>query len=540
MPHPMSRQPKNHEQLLEELHSAQLEIAALSSQIAARMSPKLAEVQAKLAAIVESSDDAIISKTLDGIITTWNRGAERIFGFRAEEVIGRAINVIIPPDRHNEEPAILRQLRAGQRVDHFETVRMTKDGRLIDVSVTISPVRDGEEKITGASKIARNISLQKQIQSELEIAKEAAEQASRAKDHFLSVLSHELRTPLTPVLAALSFMERQPDLPEELRSQLGMLRRNVETEARLVDDLLDLTRITRGKVKLDHEIVDVHEILRAAIGIMQPEIDNKELELTTALRARLHHVWADAGRLQQVFLNLLSNAVKFTPNGGAIAVRTNDDAVGGKMWAEVKDTGPGIDPELRERLFNAFEQSEQSRKQGGLGLGLSIARSLIEMHGGSITASSPGLGAGSTFKVELKTVPPVHVVATPAAAPAPMMQRCHVLLVEDHVDTRKVMARLLQSFGCTVTEAASVGEALAAADHADFDVLLSDIGLPDGSGTQIMIELKRRKPIKGIAVSGFGQDYDLQQSRDAGFEMHLIKPISVQTLRDTISRVTAA
>ncbi|HEV8607868.1 MAG TPA: PAS domain S-box protein [Tepidisphaeraceae bacterium] len=536
----MSSQKKTHEQLLAELHGAQQEVAALKAQITSRMSPKLAEVQARLAAIVESSDDAIISKTLDGIITTWNRGAERIFGFQAEEVIGRAINIIIPPDRHNEEPAILNQLRAGQRVDHFETIRMTRDGRLIDVSVTISPVRDGEGKIVGASKIARNITLQKQIQSELEIAKEAAEQASRAKDHFLSVLSHELRTPLTPVLATLSFLEKQPDLPEELRSQLGMLRRNVETEARLVDDLLDLTRITRGKVKLDQEVVDVHEILRAAIGMMQPEIDNKGLELTTGLRARLHHVWADSGRLQQVFLNLLSNAVKFTPSGGAIAVRTNDDAVSGKLWVEVTDNGLGIGPELRERLFNAFEQSEQSRRQGGLGLGLSIARSLIEMHGGSITASSPGVGAGSTFKVELKTVPPIRAAVAPAGAPATLMERCRVLLVEDHIDTRKVMARLLQSFGCTVTEAASVGEALAAADHADFDVLLSDIGLPDGSGTQIMIELKRRKPIKGIAVSGFGQDYDLQQSRDAGFEMHLIKPISVQTLRDTITRVTAA
>jgi CheY-like chemotaxis protein len=254
----------------------------------------------------------------------------------------------------------------------------------------------------------------------------------------------------------------------------------------------------------------------------------------------MHHVWADAGRLQQIFLNLLSNAIKFTSPGGAIAVRTNAEQQSSRLTVEVKDNGIGIDPEMQKRLFNAFEQNEQSRRLGGLGLGLSIAKSLIDLHGGNITASSPGVGGGSTFRVELNTVQPTIApdsTITPANAP---VAACRVLLVEDHLDTRKVMARLLQSFGCAVTEAASVAEALSAADRNEFDVLLSDIGLPDGTGNQIMTELKQRRPIKGIAVSGFGQDEDIKRSRDAGFEMHLIKPISLQILRETIRRVTAA
>ncbi|HEV8378182.1 MAG TPA: PAS domain S-box protein, partial [Tepidisphaeraceae bacterium] len=486
----MSSQPKTPEQLLAELASVQQENSALRAQIAAHSPADLAQVQAKLAAIVESSDDAIVSKTLEGIITTWNRGASRIFGWQADEVVGKPINIIIPSDRQDEEPQILEQIRAGQRVDHFETIRITRDGRLIDVSVTISPIRDVNGTIIGASKIARDITLQKRIYKELEEAKDGAEAANRAKDHFLSVLSHELRTPLTPVLGALSYLERQPGLPEELRSELGMLRRNVQTEARLIDDLLDLTRISRGKLKLHLEVVDVHDALRASIGMLQSEIDGRDLELTTALRAKLHHVWADAGRLQQVFLNLLSNAVKFTPPGGAITVRSSNDRE--MLSIEFSDNGVGIEPNMQERLFNAFEQSEDSRRMGGLGLGLSISKSLMEMHGGTLTASSPGVGKGSSFRVELKTVQSQTSAAVPSAVPPVLTSRCRVLLVEDHLDTRKVIVRLLKSFGCTVTEASSVAEALAAADRDEFDVLLSDIGLPDGSGTEIMTELKSR------------------------------------------------
>jgi len=532
---------RSREQLLAEIESLNARIVELLRQ--AKAGVREGEAQARLAAIVESSDDAIVSKTLQGIIMTWNKGAERIFGYTAAEVVGKAINIIIPPDRQHEEPKILERLGRGERVDHFETIRMRKDGRLINVSVTISPVRDATGRIIGASKVARDITLQKQFEKELKEAKDAAEAANRAKDHFLSVLSHELRTPLTPVLAAMSYMEAQPGLPEDVRSQVGMVRRNVETEARLVDDLLDLTRIARGKISLHFEAVDVHEVLRAAVKMLQPEIDAKGLEVTIGLRARQHHVWADPGRLQQVFLNLLSNAVKFTPAGGTIAVRTSE-LEGGRVRVEVSDTGIGIEPEAFPRLFAAFEQAERSRRFGGLGLGLSIAKSLVEMHGGTmhggtIRATSEGRDRGATFTVELGTTQGPKAGQASAALSAIQPLAYRVLLVEDHTDTRQVLERLLTSFGCVVSSAGSVAEAVRLADQGEYDVLISDIGLPDGSGMQVMEHVRGRRAMKGIALTGYGQDEDLRRSREAGFETHLTKPVNFQVLRETIKKVVS-
>ena len=512
-----------------------------------------AAAQAWLAAVVESSDDAIVSKDLDGVVTSWNQGAERIFGWTAAEAVGRPIaSLIIPPDRQTEEPQILARLRAGERVDHFETVRVTKDGRLIDVSVTISPIRDPSGRTIGASKIARDVTLQKRFHHELQIARDAAEQArqlaerareeaeaaNRAKDHFLSVLSHELRTPLTPVLGAISLMEQNAaSLPEELREQVRMMRRNVETEARLVDDLLDITRIARGKIRLHYEVIDAHAALRDAVAVFRSDIDEKGLAVTVALRARAYHVWADPGRFQQILLNLLSNAVKFTPPDGTIAVRTGND--NGRVRIEVSDSGAGIDPEMMPRLFRPFEQGAYTaaRRLGGLGLGLSIVKSLVELHKASISATSEGKDRGSTFTLRMDTV------ARPAAsepAPEPLARHgkpCRVLVVEDHGDTRDVLTRLLRSFGCQVTAAASVREAVALADRQAFDLLLSDIGLPDGSGVEVMRHLKTRQNVPGIALTGFGQDEDMRRSREAGFETHLTKPVNLKTLHEAIRKV---
>jgi PAS domain S-box-containing protein len=494
-------------------------------------------VDSRLAAIIESSDDAIVSKTLQGIILTWNRGAERIFGWKAHEVIGKAINILIPPDRQEEEPQILARLHRGERVDHFETVRVTKDGRLIDVSVSISPVRDIDDRIVAASKIARDITLQKRIQRELQLAKEAAEAANHAKDQFLSILSHELRTPLTPVLAEMSYLETLEDLPEAIRSNISMIRRNVETEARLVDDLLDLTRIARGMLQLRCEVVDVNDAIRSVIAMVQNQIDAKRIELAVGLRARKHHVWADAGRLQQILLNLFSNAVKFTNEGGAISIRTSNEQADHQLQVEVADNGIGIEPEVLPRLFNAFEQTERTRRFGGLGLGLSIARSLATLHHGTIQAVSEGHDKGSTFVFSLSTTAPPseRPQPVPVATTAKKLSGFRVLLVEDHTDTRAAMARLLQALGCTVTLATSVREAVAIASHAAFDLLISDIGLPDGSGIDVMRSL-REQNIRGIALSGFGQEEDVQRSRDAGFETHMTKPINFQTLRELVSK----
>jgi PAS domain S-box-containing protein len=501
------------------------------------------EAQARLAAIIESSDDAIVSKTLDGVITSWNRGAERIFGWKAAEVIGKSITIIIPADRQAEEPEILRRIRNGERVDHFETIRQTKTGELIDVSVTISPVRDETGKIVGISKVARDITLQKRFQRELLAAKEladqarvAAEKANSAKDHFLSVLSHELRTPLTPVLAAVSLLERDATVPPELAEQISMIRRNVETEARLVDDLLDLTRIARGKIRLHYEVVDAHAVLRDAIALLAKDIEGKAITVASSLCAKQHFVWADPGRFQQMVLNLLSNAVKFTPDDGTITVRTSNE--NGTIKIEVIDTGIGIEPDVLPKLFRPFEQGEHAvtREFGGLGLGLSIVKSLVQMHKASISAVSEGRGKGATFTLRMDTIQPAdhHPAKAAGAADAPHYR---VLLVEDHEDTRTIMTKLLTSLGCIVTTASNVREAVEAAERQQFDLLLSDIGLPDGTGLDVMRKISAKFKITGIALSGFGQEDDLRRSREAGFATHLIKPVSIQALQDVIKNV---
>jgi len=443
------------------------------------------EAQARLAAIIESSDDAIVSKTLQGVITSWNKGAQRIFGWAADEVIGRNITIIIPDDRLEEEPKILARIGAGERVDHFETIRKTKDGTLINVSVTISPVRDDRGVIIGVSKIARDITLQKRYQADLQAARAAAERAreeaetaNRAKDHFLSVLSHELRTPLMPVLGAISLLEADPTIPPQLADQVAMIRRNVETETRLVDDLLDLTRIARGKIQLQFEVVDAHVIIRNVLAMFQREMDDKSIAVTLSLRAKNHHIWVDPGRFQQVLLNLLSNALKFTPQEGAISIRTLNE--NGTITIEVVDSGIGIEPEVMPRIFQPFEQGEKTttRQFGGLGLGLSIVKSLVEMHKGSISVSSEGAGRGSTFILRIDTVSPVPPARTAPAPSAILEPARRILLVEDHSDTRDVLSRLLKSLGCSVTAVASVQEAIDVAERQSFDLLSRTLAFP--------------------------------------------------------------
>jgi PAS domain S-box-containing protein len=485
------------------------------------------EARANLAAIVESSDDAIVSKTLDGVIQTWNAGAQRVFGWTAEEVIGKPITIIIPPDRQDEEPKILKRLREGHRVDHFETVRVTKDGRLIDISVTISPIRDSNNQVIGASKIARDITEQKQLMRELQLAKESAESANKAKDVFLGNLSHELRTPLTPVLASLSFLESRDDLPEELRGELAMMRHNVETQARLVDDLLDLTRIARGTMRLKRETIDAHTCVRNAVSMLSGDIATKPLNVQLVLEANDHFVHADPGRLQQIFLHLLSNAVKFTPAGGSVTVRSENH--GPRLGVEVIDTGPGIPPGMMEELFRPFNAAAQASKS--LGIGLAVTRSLVEMHGGTIAAGSPPSGSGAILTVELPIAAQERVTAQAGTFAG------RILLVEDHQDTRNVMARLLASFGFNVAVAGTVAEAIELSTSQHFDLLISDIGLPDGTGNDVMRELKRHSDAKGIALSGYGQADDLRRSEEAGFDAHLVKPINFQTLKTMLEEL---
>ncbi len=375
-------------------------------------------------------------------------------------------------------------------------------------------------------------------------AREEAEAANRAKDRFLAVLSHELRTPLTPVLVEVSALLDDPATPAELRPVLEMTRRNVEIEARLIDDLLDLNRIIQGKLPLHREVVDVHRLIPQALEICRDEVAAAGLRVDVDAGADRHHVEADPARLHQVVWNLIKNAVKFTPPGGSIGIRTRSE--GGRIVVEVSDTGVGIDPEVLPKIFDAFEQGGTSvtRRFGGLGLGLAIGRSLAEAHGGTLTASSPGKGLGSTFSVSLPVVaaPSEEPVASPPISPdGPLpVASLRILLVEDNVDTLRVMARLLEGRGHRVAQADGVAQAVRLAEEGEFDLLISDLGLADGSGLDLIRRLRALRPIPGIALSGHGMDDDVRRSRDAGFVEHLTKPLDFRRLEGAIARVASA
>jgi signal transduction histidine kinase/CheY-like chemotaxis protein len=416
-----------------------------------------------------------------------------------------------------------------------------RDGNIhwLREDLTLQPLTHGRWRTFG---VVTDITDRKRFEEQLRHAKETAEAVSLAKDRFLAILSHELRTPLTPVLATVNFIEARTDLSPDLRADLASIRQNVEMEARLIDDLLDLTRVNRGKVELRNEMIDAHDAVRSALQTCGNEAEAKQLNVSLHFEADPHHVFADAARLQQVFWNLLKNAIKFTPPGGSIDVRTgNTSDKKNLIEVEVTDTGIGIDSEVLPRLFDEFEQGERTitQRYGGLGLGLAISKALVQMQGGTLTASSAGRDRGAVFKVTLPALAtPVRSTTTEAPAvrsePSPSAV---ILLVDDHPDTLNIMSRLLRHGGYQVVAANSVASALEAAKKNKIDLLVSDIGLPDGSGLDIMQGLGGQTKIKGIALSGFGMDDDLRKSHDAGFMQHLIKPVSFKVLAQAIKDV---
>jgi PAS domain S-box-containing protein len=492
----------------------------------------------RLAAIVDCSDDAIVGKDLNSIVTSWNSGAERLFGYSANQMIGTSIMRLIPPGRQAEENEILTRIRNGQRVDHFETVRVRKDGQLIDVSVTISPIKDVTGNVIGASKVARDIGERKRGEEKLQAAKIAAEKASKAKDDFLALLSHELRTPLTPALVAASYLAEHEDLLPEFREEVTAIWRNVQLEAHLIDDLLDVTRITRGKIEMHHEAVDVHRLLHTAVQIAQNDILEKQIELAIDLRATNHHIWADPVRIQQVFWNLLNNAVKFTPKEGRITICSSNEER--QFVFEITDTGIGIEVERQRGIFEAFDQGEPSitRQFGGLGLGLTISKTLLDLHGGRITVQSEGKNRGTTFRVFLDVLHEPSVASADAAdGDTTATRTLDLLLVDDHLDTRRVLSRLLTKCGHEVVTADSAQEALKLLDTGRFEVLISDIGLPDGDGCDLVRAAKRKHPVRAIALSGFGTEEDVRRSLEAGFDYHLTKPVDLNGLRSLLQKI---
>jgi CheY-like chemotaxis protein/nitrogen-specific signal transduction histidine kinase len=395
----------------------------------------------------------------------------------------------------------------------------------------------GTEELALAEELAHRAALaidNAGLYKAAQIARAEAERANLAKDSFLAMLSHELRTPLTPVLTSVLALEQAEGLPEEVRASLQMIRRNVELEARLIDDLLDLTRISKGKVQLSLEMVDAHSLLRNALEICQADIDQKNLSLQTELAADKVCLEADPARLQQIFWNLIKNAVKFTPQGGRLQIRTENND--GQLCVEVSDSGMGIDAETLPKIFNAFEQGERTRL-GGLGLGLAISKALVETHSGKLTAASAGRNQGATFTATFP-VAAIHVdgaAAQIALAPA-ARKTMRVLLVEDHEDTNRSLTHLLRRRGYHVQAARSVATALELAANERFDVLVSDIGLPDGSGIDLMQKLVSEHPIFGIALTGFGMEEDVRRSHDVGFHHHLIKPVDLNRLDSLIQQ----
>lgn len=381
------------------------------------------------------------------------------------------------------------------------------------------------------------------LDAELKRRAEELDAANRAKDHFLAVLSHELRTPLTPVLATASMLAADVNLSPALREGLDVIRRNTQMEARLIDDLLDMTRIARGQVELDRRPVELRTILERALEVCRPDLEARRLQLSLDLD-QTRTVHGDARRLEQVFWNLLNNAVKFTPPGGKLAVRCR--AENSYVVAEVADTGTGIEPADQQRIFDAFEQAEHTHRRqfGGLGLGLAICKALVEMHGGTITATSPGKGHGSTFTVRLPVAeqPAVQAGAPPSAAPRPAPAgSLQILLVEDHPDTVKIVTWLLQSIGHTVQTAGDIRTGLERLGQQKFDLLISDLGLPDGSGVDLVSEMRRRGyELPAIALTGYGQQEDIQRTRAAGFSKHLTKPVELEQLEEAISQQFAS
>jgi len=343
-----------------------------------------------LAAIVESTDDAIVSKSLTGMVTSWNRAAARLFGYTSEEMVGSSILRIVPPELHEDEYRILGRIRAGERIEHYDTVRMAKDGRRLDVSLTISPLRDGTGNIVGASKIARDVTAQRE--------------AERRKDEFLAILAHELRNPLAPVRYAIAML-RQPGVGEEQRRRSeAILERQTEHMARLLDDLLDVSRIATGKVDLKKAVVELHPIAESAVEAVRMLMQERQHELRVSLAKEPMWLDADPVRITQILINLLTNAAKYTNPGGRIelaARREGDEAV-----LCVKDNGIGFAPEVKSRLFTLFTQIEavMNRSAGGLGIGLALVREFVERHGGHVEARSAGPGQGSEFVVRLPCV----------------------------------------------------------------------------------------------------------------------------------------
>jgi PAS domain S-box-containing protein len=491
--------------------------------------------RALLAAIVDSSDDAIVSKTLEGRILSWNRGATRIFGYEPHEVIGKPITIIIPPELHTEEQQILDKLRRGERIDHFDTVRVAKDGRRVAISLTVSPIRDADGTVIAASKVARDISERTQAELRLQQSEEALRLADRRKDEFLALLAHELRNPLAAIRYALAANMKPGRAPEQRRQAEEIIERQVTHMSRLLDDLLDISRITRGSLALKKTRTELTSVIGAAIETARPALDMKHHTLALELPTQPAEIEADVVRLAQVFSNLLINAAKYTDPGGHIRLRALRQ--GAAVIVSVCDNGMGISAQMLPRVFNMFSQSDAAlaRAEGGLGVGLALVRGLVALHGGSVEARSEGPGRGSEFIVRLPTGAAARDcvdVETETEQLSPDVG-LKILVVDDNRDAADTCAMLLEASGHHVQTAYTGREALELGRAFHPHALLLDIGLPDLDGYRLAEQVRAAPWGRGavlVAVTGWGQEQDRQRAVAAGFDRHLVKPISAETV----------
>jgi signal transduction histidine kinase/ActR/RegA family two-component response regulator len=421
------------------------------------------------------------------------------------------------------------------------TVLVRKDGSEVPIDDSGAPIRDRDGTFRGVVLVFRDFSAHKRTEQELRVAKEAAETANKAKDQFLAMLSHELRTPLTPVLATLNLWEASEEVPVALHADVQMLRRSIELEARIIDDLLDLTRIARGMLSFSPENTDVHALIEFLVGLSQSEFQNKQLKVELSLKAPRHNIYTDASRLQQVLWNILRNAVKFTDMGGSVMIATSNDARGDVDIA-VTDTGIGMTEETISKLFIPFEQADPTRNRhyGGLGLGMAISNALIDLLEGQLTATSEGLGRGSTFVVSFPATEAVARPIEPDTAPAVLSDKVRLLVVEDHVDTARALVRLLENRGYQPVCVHNVKAGLEAVGRNEFDLILCDLGLPDGTGIDFIKKVRETHQTPAIALTGFGMQQDVERAEQAGFNAHLTKPVNLQKLEATILKLLAA
>lgn len=492
-------------------------------------------------AIVDSSDDAIVSKNLSGIVMSWNKGAERIFGYTAEEMIGEPIMKLLPMDRRHEETRILERLKMGERMDHYETVRVRKDGVQIDVSLTISPIKDSDGTVIGASKIARDITEQKRVQAQIAKANEQLSRANRMKAEFISTLSHELRTPLNAILGWTQILKTDAT-PEDVREGVEVIERNVRTQSQLIEDLLDMSRIEAGKVLLDIQRLDLAAVISAAMEVVRAAADAKCIKLSSAFSSVEGVVMGDRNRVQQIVWNLLTNAIKFTPKEGRVHVTLQ--RVNSHVEIAVADNGAGITPEFHDHIFERFSQVDSSttRRHGGLGLGLSIVKNLVELHGGTVRAKSAGLEKGSTFIVSLPLVPVRHENGDSGAernaevdgtAPDVRLHGVKVLAVDDDADSLAVIRRILRRAGAEVRTASSVSEGLKAFGEFEPHVVLSDIGMPDHDGYEFISRIRQSvagRGVPAVALTALARSEDRTRALRAGFQMHVAKPVDAAEL----------